>query len=130
MSLKKYFEDNRGTGVLATADKNGKVNTAIYASPHVLDDSTIAFIMRDRLSRKNLLENPSANYLFQIRGEAVKGARLQLKMASESTDPELISSLSRRNTKNEALSSDVPRFLVTFSVEKCLALVGGDELSL
>jgi hypothetical protein len=38
--------------VLATSDSGGKVSTAIYARPHVLEDSTVAFIMRNRLSRK------------------------------------------------------------------------------
>ena len=44
MTLKEYFEDRSGTGVLATADGEGKVDAAIYSTPHVLDNGTVAFI--------------------------------------------------------------------------------------
>ena len=50
MDHNDYFENTKGTGVLSTADDNGKVNAAIYARPHFLKDGTVAFIMRDRLS--------------------------------------------------------------------------------
>jgi hypothetical protein len=33
MSLKDYFDNAKGYGVLATADAAGKVNTAIYSRP-------------------------------------------------------------------------------------------------
>jgi hypothetical protein len=45
MDLKGYFESANGLGVLATADQQGKVNVAVYARPHVVDDKTIALIM-------------------------------------------------------------------------------------
>ncbi len=54
MDLKTYFEKTRGTGVLSTADGQGLVNAAVYARPRVLDDGSLAFIMRDRLTHHNL----------------------------------------------------------------------------
>jgi hypothetical protein len=30
MALKDYFEEQKGTGVLATADSSGKVDAAVY----------------------------------------------------------------------------------------------------
>ena len=38
MKLSEYFEHVRGIGVLATADAQGKVNVAVYARPHFLDE--------------------------------------------------------------------------------------------
>ena len=38
MELSRYFEQAKGIGVLATADAQGKVNSAIYARPHFLDE--------------------------------------------------------------------------------------------
>ena len=38
MDLQPYFEETKGHGVLATADASGRVNLAIFARPHVLDD--------------------------------------------------------------------------------------------
>jgi hypothetical protein len=54
MTLKEYFEETYGTGVLSTADSEGKVDAAIYSTPHVFDDGTLAFIMRERLTHHNL----------------------------------------------------------------------------
>lgn len=130
MNLKKYFTEHTGTGVLATADKNGIVNTAIYARPHVFEDSTIGFIMRDRLSRKNLVENGHANYLFIESGESYKGVRLRLKRIGESTDHELLSKVSRSHGGDRNDAANEQRFLVTFSLEKCFSLVGGEEIDI
>ena len=64
MELEDYFKKTKGTGVLATSDKYGKVNAAVYARPHFLEDGALAFIMRDRLTHHNLESNPNAAYLF------------------------------------------------------------------
>jgi hypothetical protein len=64
MSIKKYFEEKTGKGVLATASKTGEVNTALYARPHVFDEKTLGFIMWEKLPRKNLKENAHASYPF------------------------------------------------------------------
>lgn len=130
MDLNVYFKEHTGTGILATADENGKVNTAIYARPHVFDDKSVGFIMRDRLSRQNLLKNGSANYLFLESGVGYKGMRLGLKLIGESTDLELIAALSKRKRSTQQENADEARFVVSFSVEKGLALVGGDEINL
>ena len=42
MELKDYFDSTEGIGVLATADVNGKVNSAIYARPNVMEDGSLA----------------------------------------------------------------------------------------
>lgn len=64
MDRRKYFADTKGTGVLSTADGDGQVKVAVYARPHVMEDGTLGFIMRDRLSHHNLQTNPHAAYLF------------------------------------------------------------------
>jgi hypothetical protein len=124
-ALKGYFENTRGMGVMATADKEGKVNAAIYSRPHFLEDGTIAFIMRERLTHHNLQSNPYAAYLFVEEGPGYKGKRLHLRKIREEENSELIQSLSRREYKNEKPGS---RFLVAFKVDKVLPLIGaGDE---
>lgn len=125
MQLKNYFEQASGIGVLSTADGNGKVDAAIYARPHVADDGTVAFIMRDRLTHRNLEENPSAAYLFIEKGDGYRGLRLFLKKARESADAELIGKMTRRCLTPEEDEAKGPKFLVYFDVEKVLDLVGG-----
>ena len=59
MNVCEYFDDMvKGMGVLATADREGKVNLAVYAQPHIVDAETVAFIMLDRLTHHNLQSNP------------------------------------------------------------------------
>jgi hypothetical protein len=123
--LKDYFEKKKGAGVMATADKEGKVNAAVYSRPHFLEDGSIAFIMLDRLTHHNLQSNPYAAYLFLEEGPGYKGKRLHLRKVREEENSELIQSLSRREYKNEKPGS---RFLVVFQVDKVLPLIGaGDE---
>ena len=90
MDLKNYFTTQNGTGILSTADSSGRVDAAVYARPHVLDDGTLAMIMRDRLSHKNLQENPYAAYLFIEQSPGYRGVRLFLKKVREDDDPELV----------------------------------------
>ena len=124
-ALKDYFENTRGMAVMATADKEGKVNAAIYSRPHFLEDGSIAFIMRDRLTHHNLLSNPFAAYLFREEGPGYKGKRLHLRKIREEENSELIQSLSGREYKDEKPGA---RFLVAFQVDKVLPLIGaGDE---
>ena len=96
MELKDYFENTKGTGVMATANGDGKVDAAIYARPHFMEDGTLAFIMRDRLTHNNLQSNDSATYLFIEDGPGYKGKRLFLTKVREEQDTELLYSLRRR----------------------------------
>jgi hypothetical protein len=120
-ALKFYFENSKGTGVLATADSDGKVDAAIYSRPHFLEDDTLAFIMRDRLTHHNLTSNPHASFLFIENGPGYKGKRLYLKKVKEEENPELVGKIKRRRYTDDNLE---PKFLVYFTLEKELPLIG------
>lgn len=126
MKLKEYFESTEGLGVLSTADNNGQVNTAIYSRPHVMEDGSLAFIMRDRLTHKNIQSNPHAAYLFREDGPGYKGKRLYLSKIREEQDSELIESLSRRSYPSGPDRRE-SRFLVFFNLESERPLVGDTE---
>jgi hypothetical protein len=38
MDYKTYFENTKGVGVLSTAGKDGKVDSAVYSRPHLFED--------------------------------------------------------------------------------------------
>lgn len=128
MNLKTYFNDCKGVGVIATSDNKGMVDTAIYSKPHVLSTDEIAFIMRDRLTHKNLEENRHANYLFLEDGQGYRGVRLFLTKLDESTDHELIASMTRRHLTREEDLAKGDKFLVRFKVNRVLSLIGGEEI--
>ena len=54
MTLKDYFTVTDGVGILSTADQKGVVDAALYSKPHCMEDGTLAFIMRDRLTHANI----------------------------------------------------------------------------
>jgi hypothetical protein len=123
MDLKVYFEGVKGTGVIATADSNGKVNMAIYSKPHFMDNDEIAFIMTDKLTHNNLMTNGSAAYLFKEDGEGYKGKRIYLTKLREEMDSDLLYTI-RSRKYHSGPEDDKSRFLVFFSVDKVLPLIG------
>lgn len=126
MDLKDYFDYNTGLGVLSTSDNKGHVDTAIYSRPHVFEDGTIAFIMRDRLSHKNLQSNSHAAYLFKEDGKGYKGKRLYLTKVKEEQDSDLLYQLRRRVYGASSDEKD-PKYLVFFKVDNELPLIGTSD---
>ena len=125
MNLKTYFDETKGTGVLSTADGSGVVNAAIYARPHINDDGSLVFIMRDRLSHHNLQSNPRAAFLFREEGSGYKGIRLHLSKIHEESGTPLVKEMCRRCRIDD--NPDAVRYLVAFRVDKELPLIGSGE---
>jgi hypothetical protein len=122
MSLAEYFEKTTGIGVLATADGKGKVDAAVYARPHVQDETNVAFIMSDKLSHKNLQTNSSAVYLFVEKGQGYVGKRLYLTKVREETSPAAIDAVSRRQRCDCRVEGE--SYLVYFKVDTVRPLTG------
>ena len=127
MELNEYFEKIKGTGIMATADSEGKVDIAIYARPHMMEDGSLAFIMRDRLTHANLKTNPHAAFLFLEDGAGYKGKRLYLTKIREEENSPLIQKLSRRTYSSGAESGNESKFLVFFKLDQELPLVGSGK---
>lgn len=124
MDLKQYFSDTQGTGVIATADSQGRVDAAIYTKPYVLDDDTVVFIMADRLTRKNLKSNPAAAFLFMEAGEGFSGKRLFLSMTGESSgEGESEAELLEWYEKSKKTYPKETLYLGYFRVDEVLPLV-------
>jgi hypothetical protein len=125
MKLSDYFEKTKGRGVISTADSSGRVTAAVYARPHFLDEGTVAFIMADRLTHKNLESNPHAVYLFMESGEKYVGKRLYLTKTKEEKNSPLIDTIRRREScpvDEEYMKQN--RFLVSFTIDNTLPLIG------
>lgn len=79
MQLLELFKEG-GRGVIATSNLQGEVNVAIYATPRVIDDETLAWGMTEGRTYRNIIENPWAAYLYMNPGAGFSGARLSLKL--------------------------------------------------
>lgn len=124
MSLKDYFQTTEGTGILATADSDGNVDLAIYASCHMVDDETLVLVMADKLSHANLQSNPKAAYMFIERTKGYQGKRLYLQKIREENDPELVQSIRRRKRYDQAGEAISGSSAVYFKIVKTRPLVG------
>jgi hypothetical protein len=125
MKLDEYFESTKGRGVLATVDKDGRVNLAIYARPYFMDDHTVTFIMAERLTHENLKSNPYAAYLFSEEEQKYHGKRLYLKKTKEEKNPDLITQICRKCDYSHYETQN--RYVVYFNIEKVLPLIGSGE---
>ena len=122
MDLRKYYEEKTGRGVLATADLEGRVNAAVYARPHMMDDGTAAFVMAEKLTLANLKSNPHAAYLFFEAGEGYRGVRLYLRKIKDEINEKAIAEICRRC--GYSYQDAGSRHLVYFQIEKILPLIG------
>ncbi len=124
MGIQEYFESMNGCGILATADARGIVGAAMYARPHVVDEETVAFIMLDRLTRRNLQSNPHAAYLFMEEGGGYRGKRFFLTKLQDEQDTDEIEELCRRWYLSV---KEKEEFLMYFRVDKILPLIETGE---
>ena len=124
MKLAEYFEKRKGLGVLATGDGAGRVNTAIYARPHVENEQNLCFIMTERRTYSNLQENPYASFLFKEEGEGFSGVRMILRKTHEKEDPDRIKEVMRRTYPPEEVGN---LRLVYFRIEEFLPLVSSGK---
>jgi len=127
MTLKDYLESIKGTCILSSADRSGRVTTAIYSSPRVMDDGAVCFLMREKMTYRNILENPHAACMCIEHSGGYQGIRLFLTKIREDNDPELIARMTRRNLSPEEDRLKGPKHLVIFRVDKILPLIGSAE---
>ena len=98
----KMFNKETRIGVLATSNKNGDVNTAVFGSPRMIDEDTVIMAIGDNRSLQYLQENPKASFIVVEPGEAPttwKGARLYLEMDSFERYGELLDSFREKIRK-------------------------------
>jgi hypothetical protein len=96
MNLAKIFQEP-GLGVIATADREGHVNTAVYARPHVVDATTLVWGMTEGRTFQNIMQNPGASYLFKQSGPGFQGVRIGLELLRTEETGEMLAQI-QRNT--------------------------------
>jgi hypothetical protein len=86
--LMDYFNKSPRIGTLSTADKAGKVDSAIFGSPHMTDEKTVVMGLGKNRTLANLRQNPHAVYLIMEPGASImdwKGIRVYLKAQNITT---------------------------------------------
>ena len=81
--LIEYFNKQPRLGTLSTADKSGKVNSAYFGSPRMVDEKTIFMGLGNNRTFANLQENPKAVFMVMEPGKTItdwKGVRIYVTM--------------------------------------------------
>jgi hypothetical protein len=94
--LMEYFNKQPRLGTLSTSDKNGKVNSAYFGSPRMVDEKTIFMGLGNNRTFANLQENPNAIFMVMEPGESImdwKGVRIYVKMTDCQTAGEKLDKL-------------------------------------
>ena len=78
----EYFNKSPRLGTLSTADKTGKVDSAVFGSPRMTDEKTVVMGLGKNRTLSNLQQNPHAVFLVMEPGKTLadwKGVRVYLE---------------------------------------------------
>lgn len=95
-ALIKYFNKQPRLGTLSTADKSGKVNSAYFGSPRMVDEKNIFMGLGNNRTFANLQENPRAVFMVMEPAESImdwKGVRIYVQMTDCQTSGEKLDNL-------------------------------------
>ena len=92
MNISELFT-TPGVGVMSTSSSDGKVSSAIYGRPHIIDENTLVWGMTDRRTFQNLTRNRHAAYLFKTNGPGFTGVRLLLELIKTEEEGDLLETI-------------------------------------
>jgi hypothetical protein len=125
--LMEYFNKQPRLGIISTASKDGKVDSAVYGSPQMVDDETVVVAFGKGRTFDNLQENPSAMFMIMEPAEEVwdwKGIRVYLRMKEYATSgPKLEAYKSQIAKIVGEEGADMVQVLATFEVVEVRPLI-------
>jgi hypothetical protein len=86
--LMEYFNKQPRLGVFCTANNDGKVDSAVYGSPQMIDENTVIVALAQGRTFANLKTNPNAAFMIMEPGAGIldwKGIRVYLRMKEYAT---------------------------------------------
>jgi hypothetical protein len=81
--LIEYFNKLPRLGVISTSNMDGKIDSAVYGSPQMIDERTVIVALAQGRTFANLQENPNAVFMIMEPGTGIldwKGIRVYLRM--------------------------------------------------
>ena len=117
--VKKILENESRSVVLATADKSGAVNIAMFGSMQVVDDSNMLIMLGDNRTYANVSVNHSAACIVTIGGTSgmgVQGCRLYLKVNETADDGEEFESVKAKLKEKIGDAAEMLKHLVKFEI--------------
>jgi hypothetical protein len=120
--LIEYFNRQPRLGTLSTSDKTGKVNSAYFGSPRMVDDKTIFMGLGNNRTFANLQANPQAVFMVMEAGKTIvdwKGVRIYVKMVDCQTAGEKLENMRAAIAKHAGEgASKMIHAAVTFEIQE------------
>lgn len=118
--LVEYFNRDPRLGVISTSSKDGKVDSAVYGSPRMVDEKTVIVALANGRTFANLKENPNAVFMVMEPGAGLldwKGIRVYLKMKEYVTSGQQLDTYKSQAAKIiSEQAADMIKVLATFEV--------------
>jgi hypothetical protein len=100
--LMEIFNKRPRIGALATSNKEGDVNAAVFGSPRMIDENTVIMGIGENRSFRNLQRNPKAVFIVMEPGDTVmnwKGARVYLEAVDMETEGDFFDQIKQNIVK-------------------------------
>ena len=125
--LMEYFNKQPRIGTLSTASKDGKVDVAVFGSPHMTDGKTVVMGLGKNRTISYLQQNPHAVYLIMEPGKTImdwKGIRVYLTVKNIATSGKMLDNLKSQIAKmaGEAAAGMI-HAAVSFEVDEIRPLI-------
>ena len=125
--LMEYFNKQPRMGVISTSSKDGKVDSAVYGSPQMIDENTVIVALARGRTFANLQENPNATFMIMEPGPGIldwKGIRVYLRMKEYATSgPQLDAYRSQTAKIVGEQAAEMIKVLATFEVTEVRPLI-------
>ena len=106
--LMELFNKYPRIGALATSNREGDVNVAVFGSRRMVDENTVVMGIGNNRSFRNLQRNPKAVFIVMEPGETVmdwKGARVYLEAIDLATEGEFYDQTKQNITKSSGVQA-------------------------
>jgi hypothetical protein len=125
--LMEYFNKVPRLGTLSTADKSGKVDSAVLGSPRMTDEKTVVVGLGKNRTLANLQQNQNAVFLVMEPGKTLadwKGVRVYLKAKNIVTSGPALSGYKAQVAKVAGQqAADMMAAVVNFEITEVRPLV-------
>jgi hypothetical protein len=125
--LQEYFNKQPRIGVISTSSKDGKVDSAVYGSPQMIDEKTVIVALAKGRTFANLQENPNATFMIMELGAGIldwKGIRVYLRLREYITSGPQLDMYKNQTAKIVGeQAADMIRVLATFEVTEVRPLI-------
>ncbi|MEW5735280.1 MAG: pyridoxamine 5'-phosphate oxidase family protein [Thermodesulfobacteriota bacterium] len=124
--VKGFFATRDRTNILATAGRDGKPNVGAFGSPSLVNDETMAMMLGDNRTFRNLAENPQGVFLIILHGAVgmgMKGCRLYVTVKETADAGEKFDAMIAPIRERIGAGADMLKHYVEFAVTDARPIV-------